>query len=1356
VWRARFHRDAIVKSAELILFERIPRRFILSEAQTGEADESPRRRGSTEKPAARQLDTPHSAQPRVTLLGHSPYTVMITNSGSGYARFEQMAVTRWRNDGTLDDTGQWCYVRDVGSGRVWSAAYQPTGVEPDWYRVTFASDRATFHRRDGEIDTRLEVTVVPDDSAEVRRVTLTNNGNTARELELTTYGEICINSPDADRGHPAFQNLFIETEYVSGHSAILATRRPRSSDEKAPWLVHVAAIGREALGGVSCETDRARFVGRNRSVRRPAALETDGPLSGTIGAPLDPIFALRTRVKVPAGQSVRVAFTTIVAPDRDRAMELADRYADPYSAQRALDLSWMHAQVELRELGITPADGALYQELAGYLLYSNPAVRVPPREIMGVRRGREALWAHGISGDWPILLATVDSSAGVSTVKELLQAHHYWRLKGLTADLVLLNTYPPTYLQELNDELQAAIMASSESGIVDKPGGVFLRRRDLMPPDDLAALRAAARVHVLCDGLRLSEVLELPETVSEYPPAFVPLGQAQTGTGIVSPGLLAAAAARSTPSDVVSGPPLAFDNGIGGVMPDGTYEIRLTGATTTPAPWTNCIANEVGGFLVSENGGGCTWVESSQFYRLTPWRNDPVGDAPTEILYLRDDETGELWTPTPNPIRHATPYIVRHTAGRTEFRHSHMGISTTLALGMAGDDPVKIALLTITNDTAAARRLTVTSYVEWTLGTLREHTQHEVRTILDRETEALFAQNVADPDFAQQVAFSAMSVPVTSFTADRREFLGRNGELARPAALERTSLSEVTGAAIDPCAVLQSALMLAPGETRQIAVLLGSVVGEAEARRLVATYRDAGAAARAIDASMAAWRTRLSAVTVKTPDAAFDAALNGWFLYQALSCRFWGRTALYQSSGAFGFRDQLQDCMAFVYAEPALARAHILRSAARQFKEGDVQHWWHPHNGKGVRTRISDDLIWLPWVVDHYITTTGDAGILDEMVPFLTMRALDPGEVEIYDTPEVSGEQGTLYEHCLRALRRGATVGGRGLPLMGTGDWNDGMNRVGIGGAGESVWLAWFIIGAARRFAAQCDARHDGAAARELRVKADAYAAAVERTSWDGAWYRRAYFDDGTPLGSASSEECQIDSIAQSWSVISGAGQAERARQANESLYTHLVRADGRLIMLLTPAFDRTTHDPGYIKGYLPGVRENGAQYTHAATWSVLARALLGEGDVAFIMYQMLNPFTHAESAADAEVYKVEPFVIAADVYTATGHLGRGGWTWYTGSASWAYRVGLEAILGVHKRGESLVIDPCIPRAWPGFELTYRCGRSTYQVTVENPEHMNRGVATVTLDGTRVASGAVPLVDDGRLHAVVVVLGDPV
>ena len=1334
IWPQRFHADPLVKSAELVLFERIPRRFVLSEAQTDEGDEQPRRRGS-EKPSARTLDTPNTPEPRVTLLGHAPYTLMISNAGSGYSRFENVQVTRWRNDGTLDRYGQWCYLHDTSTGRVWPAAYQPMGDDstPDWYRSTFASDRATFSRRDGDIDTRLEVTVVPDDAAEVRRVTVTNNGTTAKDIELTTYGEISLCPPDADRTHPAFQNLFVETEFVAPHGAILATRRPRSADERTLWCGHVVATGPEIVGRISCETDRAQFTGRNRTVRNPQAMAEAGALSGTTGAVLDPIFAMRVLIRVGAGQSARVAFTTLVAPTRDRALELADRYHDPYSAQRALDLSWMHAQVELRELSITPADAALYQELAGYLFFSDRAVRAPAKEVVQLKRGIDALWAHGISGDWPILLATVDQAAGVATVKELLQAHQYWRGKGMMVDLVILNTNPPSYQQDLQDELQATVLASTEAALIDKPGGVMLRRRDLIPPDDLAVLRATARVHVPCDGLRLAEILELPETEPEYPPAFEPT--TQSGGGIVSAGVLAAAAARSgdgARGDALlrAAPPVAFDNGLGGLAADGSYQIRLADGATTPAPWTNVIANENGGFLISENGGGYVWDENSFFFRLTPWMNDPVSDEPTDILYIRDDETGEVWTPTPDPIRHQTPYLINHAPGRTEFRHSHAGLTTHLVLGMPEHDVVKIAKLSITNDTATPRRVTIAHYADWCLGVMREHTQHQIRTSFDRETEAMFAQNGYDQDFSKKVAFTALSLPVMSYTGDRREFIGRNGTLAAPAGLERASLAESCGPLLDPCAALEGSVSILPGETREIVALLGCGNGEAECRALIERYREGDTA---IEEHVEAWRQRLTTIQVKTPDPACDAILNGWLLYQALACRFFARTALYQSSGAYGFRDQLQDSMAFVYSDPKLAREHILRSAGRQFVEGDVQHWWHAHNGRGVRTRFSDDLAWLPFVVDHYLVVTGDTSVLDEVVPFLTMRQLEPNEQELYDRPDISSEKAPVYEHCLRALRKATTVGQHGLPLMGIGDWNDGMNRVGVGGQGVSVWLAWFLIATCRRFAVHCDARGDKAAATELRAKADAYAAAIEKESWDGEWYRRAYFDDGTPLGSHQNDECQIDAIAQSWSVISGAGEPDRQRQAAESVYTHLVREDARLIELLTPPFDHTDHDPGYIKGYLPGVRENGAQYTHAATWTVLARALLGDGDTAYHLYEMLNPFTHP-----LDTYKVEPYVIAADVYTAEGHLGRGGWTWYTGSAAWAYRVGLEGILGFKKRGATLRLEPVIPAAWEGFELTYRYGSSTYHITVR------KGDAE---EPTEIA-----LVDDGKTHEVTVTI----
>jgi cyclic beta-1,2-glucan synthetase len=1391
-WQRRFHADPLVRSVELLLHERIPRRLVFQPVQAASAEEAlpdP----ELERPAVREVETPNTPQPAVALLGHLPYTMMVSNSGSGYSRYEGLAVTRWRADGTRDHTGQFCYVKDLATERLWSVAHHPVGAAADWFRVQLATDRATFLRTDGDIETRTEIVAVPADAAEVRRVTLTNNGQTPREIELTSYGEIVLAPPDTDRAHPAFANLFVETEYHEWCTAVTATRRPRSATEQRLWLVHVVAPGEERVGAVTCETDRARFLGRGRSAADPLALERGGPLTGTTGAVLDPIFALRTRVRLQPGQSSSVSFTTIVATTRERAFELADRYDDPHAAQRALDLAWTAAQVELRELNLTPADSAVYQELAGHLFYANPALRAPDDELQRNRGSQSLLWATGVSGDWPILLATIDSPEGLPTLRQLLAAHQYWRRRGMMVDLVVVNTKPSTYLQELQDKITSAVLSSSEAGVVDRPGGIFLRRSDALEPDVLLMLRATARVHISCDGRGLGRLLTAAErrgmtAVTEPANGRAPDDEEELDeppaptlrlSSRVTPpaarivrrlrALVGAEVARATRRiERASGreaekdddrrigvgemPPLLLDNGLGGLTDDGDYEIRLRDGRLPPAPWVNVIANVAGGFLVSERGTGFTWVENSQFFRLTPWHNDPVSDPATEVLYLRDEETGDVWTATPAPIAHASLYVVRHGAGSSSFEHVHSGIATHLTLGMADVDPVKLSLLRVTNRSARARRLSITAYVEWSIGVQREHTQHQVHTWLESEHEAIFARNTFDAQFADRVAFCALSEPVTGHTGDRREFLGRNCGVDDPAAMRGARLSGATGVGLDPCAALRCALELAPGETRELVVVLGASASPNTARHAVATYRDIERAKSALARSRDGWEDRLSVVQVRTPEPSFDAMINRWSLYQALSCRMWGRSALYQSSGAYGFRDQLQDVMAFVYADPDVAREHILRAASRQFVEGDVQHWWHPPSGRGVRTRFSDDLAWLPYVVDHYIRVTGDAGVLDDQAPFLTMRALEPHEHEVYDLPQVADERASVYEHCRRALYKACTEGAHGLPLIGIGDWNDGMNRVGVEGSGESVWLAWFLAATLRSFADHAESRGDSETAQELRRRADAYVTAVEAHGWDGAWYRRAYFDDGTPLGSAQNDECRIDAIAQSWSVIAG-GDPARQEQAMHSFEEHLVREDARLIMLLTPSFDKTPHDPGYIKGYLPGVRENGAQYTHAALWSVLATALRGDGDRAFELYQMINPLTHARTPAEVETYKTEPYVVAADVYTAAGQLGRGGWTWYTGSASWMYRVGLEAILGFTKRGDTLAITPRVPRDWPEFTIEYRFGRSRYVITVREPGTVGRGMAEVSVDGRVLDGPAIPLVDDGQRHEVVVRAG---
>jgi cyclic beta-1,2-glucan synthetase len=1366
VWQRRFHADPVVRSAELLLHERIPRRLVLQEPQGGRGDEG-LPEAEVERPAVRELDTPDTPAPHVALLGHLPYTIMVSHCGGGYSRYETQAVTRWVSDGCRDATGQFCYVKDLSTGRTWSAAHQPVCAPADWYHAYLATDRVTFHRADGDVETRTEIAVVPEDSAEIRRVTVTNNGDTVRELELTSYGEIVLAPPEADRAHPAFGNLFVETEWHDWCDAVTATRRPRSAEEKPLWCVHVVDTGRERVGPVTCETDRARFLGRGRSTRDPVALEADGELSGTTGAVLDPVFAIRTRVRLEPGQSATVAFTTLVAPTRDRAFELADRYHDPHAAQRALDLAWTSTQVELRELGLTPADAAVFQELAGHLFYGHPALRAPQAELRRNRGSQPMLWSTGVSGDWPILLATIESADGLPTLRQLLAAHRYWRRRGMTVDLVVLNAHPPSYLQDLGDRITSAVYAVGDPASFDKPGGVFVRRRDLLSADELALLRATARVHIPCDGRALGRILaaaiatdapladevemvaheaRAPERSTSRVIRAVRLIGAHLPT-LLGPLVGAGSAARLPRARRPDGVRPAFDNGFGGLHPDGDYEIHVAGDRVPPAPWANVVANPHGGFVVTERGAGYTWAENSYFYRLTPWHNDPASDPVSEAVYLRDEETGELWCPTPAPVHADAPYTVLHGAGSTSFAHVREGIDTHLTLGMADGAAVKLGVLRVTNTGTDPRRISLTTYVEWTLGVLREHTQHQVLTAFDYDHDAILARNTFDPQFASWTAFHAISEPVTAHTGSRREFLGRNGTVDAPAGLHHgAALSGFTGAGIDPCAALQCVLELDPGETREVAILLGAAADETAARQALAEYRDVPRARAALDRAVAGWRERLSVVTVRTPEPTFDAMLNRWTLYQALACRMWARSALYQSSGAYGFRDQLQDVMAFVYAEPALAREHILRAARRQFLEGDVQHWWHPQSGRGVRTRFSDDLAWLPYVVDHYVRTTGDRSVLDEYVPFLSMRPLGPEEHEVYDLPQVTDEHGSVYEHCLRALRHACTAGVHGLPLIGAGDWNDGMNRVGIEGRGESVWLGWFLVTTLRAFADHAEARGDAVAA-ELRRRADDYEAAVEAHGWDGAWYRRAYFDDGTPLGSLGSDECRIDSIAQSWSVISGAGDPHRQALAMSALEEHLVREDARLLLLLTPPFDKTPNDPGYIKGYVPGVRENGAQYTHAALWAVLATALQGRGDRALELFQMLNPLTHARTPAEVATYKAEPYAVAADVYTADGQLGRGGWTWYTGSASWMYRVGLEGILGLTKRGDTLFVEPRAPAGWREYTIEYRHGGSLYVIVVHN-DGGARGAVTLTIDGRRSDVPGIPLVDDGERHVV--------
>ena len=1386
----RFTSDPLVRTADLLLQERIPKQTVTVPPRVAHQMETFRGRAVEAAAVHRVTTDPDTPLPEVHLLSNGSYHVMATQAGGGYSRWRDLAVTRWREDATCDNHGTFVYLRDRATGAYWSTTYQPTLHKPERYEAVFIQARAEYRRRDHRIDTHTEMSVSPEDDVEIRRIKLTNLSDDEREMEITSYAEVVLAPLDADLAHRAFNNLFVSTEILPEHRAILCRRRPRSPAEETPWMFHLLSSPTPLAREASYETDRARFLGRGRTPATPAALEiglkrtvtgatVSGPaeLSNTEGPVLDPIVAIRTAVALRPDESRTVYLITGVAETREAALAIIRKYHDRPFVERAFEMAWFESQEVLRLLSMTEADAQIYGHLATSVIHASALRRAAPGIIARNQLGQSGLWRFGISGDLPIVLVRIADHARIEVVKQALRAHSYWRSKGLTADLLILNEDYSGYRAVLQDEIMGLIGAGPEAPFVDRPGGVFVRRAEELTEEDRVLFQAVARVVLTGSTESMAEQVQRRATPERLPALLQP---------------------SRLPGEQKTEPlprrERMFANGLGGFSTDGReYVVNLPPGQSTPAPWVNVVASPYIGTVVSEKGSAYTWVENAHEFRLTPFNNDPVSDTSGEAVYLRDDETGVVWSPTPLPAPGVSGYVCRHGFGYSVFEHEESGIVSELTTYVAMDAPVKFVLVKLANRSGRNRRLSLSAYWELVLGEWRHTNLMHIVTEKDPDTGALFARNAYSRRSPGKVVFAQVSEPRRTVTGSRIEFLGRNGSPAKPAALSRAHLSGKTGAGLDPCAALQTQFELADEQEREVIFIVGAADSADEARRLCLSFGGPVGARQALADVGAHWRHVLGNLRLETPDRALDVLANGWLTYQVISSRLWGRSGYYQSGGAYGFRDQLQDGTALLFTAPGLTREHLLRCAERQFRDGDVQHWWHPPTGHGVRSRSSDDYLWLPWAVAHYVKATGDTEVLDERVAFIEGRGLGQQEEAYYDQPQRSTEVSPLYDHCVRALNRGLHFGRRGLPLMGSGDWNDGMNLIGLQGRGESVWLAWFLYQNLRLFEAVARNRGDehfadvcASHSEELRTNAEAH-------GWDGGWYLRAYFDDDTPLGSRANEECRIDSVAQSWAVLSEAGGHQHVRKAMAAVDKLLVDRDAGLVRLLDPPFDKSALEPGYIKGYLPGVRENGGQYTHAAVWVTMAFAQMGEIEKAWELFRMLSPISHAADSAGVEVYKVEPYVIPADIYSTPPHTGRGGWTWYTGAASWMYRLVVETLLGMHLEGEHLRLLPRVPDDWDEYRVHYRFRETTYHLTLtrrhagmkqtkpadsagDRPEagaaegtgarkttrrRAADGVEPVTrvvLDGVELQQaaelrGVIPLVDDGEEHQVEVEFG---
>jgi len=1333
----RFHRESVIGAVELLLQEQVPLKeytFNPIMEETGEDKNPVVLRSKGEKPLV--YNTTAIKAPRANFISNREYTVMMTLSGSGYSQYNDIYISRWREDPTVDMYGTFIFIKNLNSGEVWSTTSKPLDYPGEDYKITCFPNSIKFSRKDGNILTQMKVFVATSDPVEVRKVSLTNLSQFSRDMQLTSYFEVVLDTPIADIAHPAFSKLFIQTGFEK--DTLYAFRRSRNPDNKERYLMHTIFVEEGTFGEPEYETDRAKFIGRGRTLARPKAMDYNQPLSKSVGAVLDPIMSLRGTVRVDAGKTVNVYYFTGVGESKAEVLLLAEKYRNHFAIQLAKELSWSQNLMELTNLNLSFDEAGLISSLAGQIIF--PGSVNKRLSIQHNSLGQSSLWPFGISGDYPIVLLKIQDSNQIRLVDEMLRIHEYWKLKGLSIDLVIFNEDNTGYFRTIDELIQEKISISHVRRLVNKPGGVYILKEDQLTPETVLLLHTVSRM--IFSGEKGSIINQVKRYIKHG--EQVSTNQALSVRNPAVPPDMILADLKSQFKDK-----LLYFNGFGGFSEDGKEYLIITDQDNpTPLPWVNIIANPTFGTMVTESGSGYTWSQNSREYKLTPWSNDPLLDKSGEAIYLRDEQTGDVWSPVPQPVKDNHPYIVRHGQGYSVFEHQRKNIVQETTVYVPLTQNIKIMQLKLINRGNIRKNLSAFYYLEWVLGVQREQALPYLFT--EKYNDAILCSNVYQEEFRSRVAFqSSFGGILKSYTCERKDFIGVDRSMQEPIGVLQKKLSEKTGNCMDSCAVIQIEISLEPGEEKTVYFLAGDGQDKDSAISLLESYQNTERLQKSLQEVLDYWEDLLTTIQVKTPEPSFDLLVNRWLLYQTLVCRVWARSAFYQSGGAFGFRDQLQDVMSFSVIKPEIAKKQILLHSSRQFFEGDVQHWWHSETGKGIRTRFSDDLLWLPYVTADYMEHSGDSGILDEKTTFIVQECLSGEQDECYSIPAVNNRMATVYEHCVLAIDHSLKFGQHGLPLIGTGDWNDGFSAIGREGRGESIWLGWFLLSVLKSFVPVCLNRGDLERAKKYRNIIDELTENMEKNGWDGAWYRRAYFDDGTPVGSVSCSECQIDSIAQSWAVLSGSASESRVKDSMLAMERYLWDKEESMLKLFTPPFEKTDKSPGYIRGYIPGVRENGGQYTHAAIWTVLALAKLKERNKALELFNMLNPINHSRTPLEVARYKVEPYVMTADVYTVHPNVGRGGWSWYTGAAGWMYQTALEGILGININNDKITLSPCVPVNWKEYRIQYRYKDTLYNIIVKPVDQQKE---TIVADGKVQQGFPLQLVNDGGSHLIEILI----